>query len=190
MLILNCWAGNAEAIIFMGACNRFAISRFLLPYLIPKRVMRMVEDTWTATEETLSRRIELGTIRPDFMSPVLENNKSLYGKILSRPEILANAWLFVNAGSETTAGIMGGTIFYLLKTGSIGKATAEVREKFEKESEINAQSVAQLPYLLACLWETHRMYPAGLVGQAVVVPPQGASICGYWVPGQVSVRSR
>ena len=52
----------------------------------------MVEDTWTATEETLAHRIELGTDRPDFMSPVIENNRT-DGKGLSKPEILANAWL-------------------------------------------------------------------------------------------------
>ena len=145
----------------------------------------MVEDTWTATEETLARRIELGTDRPDFMSPVLENNRT-DGKGLSKPEVLANAWLIVNAGSETTAGILGGTIYYLLSTGSIRKAITEVREKFGKESDINAQSVAKLPYLFGLFVGDSPHVSCGCCGQAIVVPPQGAAICGYWIPGNVS----
>ncbi|KAL2050379.1 hypothetical protein ABVK25_009351 [Lepraria finkii] len=117
------------------------------------------------------------------MSPVLKNNRT-DGKGLSKPEILAKAWLIVNAGSEITAGILGGTIYYLLSTGLIRKAIIEVREKFGKESGITAQ----LPYLLACLWEAHRMYPAGVVGQAVDVPPQGAAICECWIPGNTGIR--
>ena len=180
--------GSFEAIVFMGACQRFTISRIFLSYLIPKRYKEMIEDHWEATEETLARRIELGTKRRDFMSPVLENN--IDGKGLNRHEILSNAWLFVNAGSETTAGILSATIYYLARDPRIlSIITAEVRGRFSDESQINAQSVAQLPYLLACLSETNRILPAALMGQAVLVPPQGATICGYWVPGNVGMLS-
>ena len=71
---VNMVFGSFEAVVFMGACHRFTISRILLPYLIPKRYKEMIEDHWKATEETLARRIELGTNRRDYMSPVLENN--------------------------------------------------------------------------------------------------------------------
>ena len=180
--------GSFEAIVFMGACHRFTISRIFLPYLIPKKYKEMIEDHWKATEETLARRIELGTNRRDFMSPVLENN--IDGQGLNRHEILSNAWLFVNAGSESTAGILSATIYYLARDLRIlSIITDEVRGRFSDESQIDAQSVAQLPYLLACLAETNRIMPAALMGQAVLVPPQGATICGYWVPGNVGVLS-
>ena len=185
---VNMVFGSFEAVVFMGACHRFTISRIFLPYLIPKKYKEMIEDHWKATEETLARRIELGTNRRDFMSPVLENN--IDGQGLDRHEILSNAWLFVNAGSETTAGILSATIYYLARNPRIlSIITDEVRGRFSDQSQIDAQSVAQLPYLLACLSETNRILPAALMGQAVVVPPQGATICGYWVPGNVGVLS-
>ena len=180
--------GSFEAIVFMGACNRFTISRIFLSYLTPKRYKETIQDHWKATEETLARRIELGTNRRDFMSPVLENNIDDRG--LNRHEMLSNAWLFINAGSESTAGILSATIYYLARDPRIlSIITAEVRGRFSDESQINAQSVAQLPYLLACLSETNRILPAVLMGQAVLVPPQGATICGYWVPGNVGMLS-
>ncbi len=180
--------GSFEALVFMGACNRFTISRIFLPYLIPKKHKAMIEDHWNATEEALTRRMELGTKRRDLMSPVLENNVD--GKGLNRHEILSNAWLFVNAGSETTAGILSATIYYLARDPRIMSiVTAEIRGRFSDESQINVQSVAQLPYFLACLSETNRILPAALIGQAVLVPSQGATICGYWVPGKVGMLS-
>ena len=149
----------------------------------------MIEDHWNATEETLARRIESGTNGRDFMTPVLEDNMDSKG--LSRHEILSNAWLFVNAGSETTAGILSATIYYLARDQRIlSIITAEVRGKFSDECQMNAQSVAELPYLLACLSETNRILPVALLGQAVLVPPQGATICGYWVPGNVGMLPR
>ena len=180
--------GSFEAVVFMGACNWLTISRIFLPYLIPKKHKGMIEDHWNATDETLTRRIKLGTKRRDLMSPVLENNVD--GKGLNRPEILSNAWLFVNAGSESTAGILSASIYYLARDSRVMSIiTAEVRGRFSNESQINAQSVAQLPYLLACLSETNRILPAALIGQAVLVPSQGATICGYWVPGKVGMLS-
>ena len=178
--------GSFETLVFMGVCDRFTVSRIFLPYLIPKRYKKMIEDHWTATEETLARRFESGTKRRDFMTPVLEDNVD--GKGLSQHEILSNAWLFINAGSETTAGILSATIYYLARDQRIlSIITAEVRGKFSDECQMNAQSVADLPYLLACLSETNRILPAALIGQAVLVPPQGATICGYWVPGNVGM---
>lgn len=43
--------------------------------------------------------------------------------------------------------------------------------------------VNSLPYLLAVLEESLRIYPPVPVALNRVVPPDGASICGRWVPG-------
>ncbi|KAK0507255.1 hypothetical protein JMJ35_010293 [Cladonia borealis] len=162
--------GSIEAIVFMGACHRFTISRTLLTYLIPKRYKKMFEDHWKATEETLACRIKLGTNRHDFMSPILENN--IDGKGLNRHEMLSNAWHFINAGSGTTAGILSATVYFLAR-----------------DPKILSIITAELPYLLYCLSETNRIMPVVLMSQAVLVPPRGATICGYWVPGNTGVTN-
>ena len=45
----------------------------------------------------------------------------------------------------------------------------------------------RLPYLLAVLEEALRHYPPVPVALSRVTPPEGASVCGVWVPGDVMV---
>lgn len=177
---------SLEAFTYMAICNRFTLSRKLFPYLVPKRFKKMIEDHWAATNEKVSQRLERGTERPDFMSPVITFNSESKG--LTQGEIQSNASLFLIAGSDSVATILSGTTYYLLQNpAAMKQVVEEVLGAFESEAEINAQSVARLPYLLACLAETNRIYPTGLTGQAMIVPPEGGMIGGDWIPGGVSL---
>jgi cytochrome P450 len=178
--------GNLKGITFMGACNRFTIPRYILPFLIPKRIKQMMNDHWAATTANVDRRLKLGTDRPDFMSPILRHNNDEKAS-LRREELMSNASLFVIAGSEAVATNLVGTTYYLLQNPNImRKIREEVDSAFTSEDQITPQSVANLPYLQACLSETNRIYPGALTGQAMKVPPAGDAICGIWVPGGVS----
>ena len=178
--------GNLKGICLMGACNRFVIPRYLLPFLIPKRITRMINDHWAATTANVERRLSLGTGRPDFMSPIIEQNKGDKRK-LEHEEMMSNGSLFVIAGSESIATNLSGTTYHLLKNPDTMRwIRAEVDSAFASEDEITPDSVSHLPYLIACLAETNRLYPTALTGQAMVVPPLGDNICGQWVPGGVS----
>ena len=186
---LHSWAsmitGFLEADICLGACNRFYAFQRFLPYLIPEKTRLMMRDHWAATVEKVSRRIKLGARRPDFISPILKYNEE--GKGLTQGEIQSNASLFIVAGSDSVATVLTGTTYYLLQNHeALRKLTDEVRSAFKTEKEINAQSVARLPYMLACLDETSRIYPTILTGQAVVVPPEGDVVGNDWIPGGVS----
>ena len=64
--------------------------------------------------------------------------------------------------------------------------TAEIRNTFANESEINLISVNSLKYQLAVLDETLRMYPPVPTGLPRRVPGDGAMISGHWVAGGVS----
>lgn len=177
--------GVLQFVIYIGACNRFYISRRILPLLIPRRVKQMVADNWTTTAEKVGQRMELGTRRPDFMSEILKFNDEKMG--LSLDEIRSNAYLFIVAGSDTTKSTLAGTTFHLLQNPAImKKLTDEVCGAFKSEAELNGQRVSKLPYLVACLDETLRTYPPALSGQAVVVPSRGETIGNHWVPGGVS----
>ena len=178
--------GNLKGICLMEACNRFAIPRYILPFLIPKRITRMINDHWAATTANVERRLSLGTSRSDFMSPIIEQNKGDKRK-LEHEEIMSNASLFVIAGSESIATNLSGTTYHLLKNPvAMRRIKAEVDSAFTSEDEITPDSVSHLPYLIACLAETNRIYPTALTGQAMVVPPPGGNICGQRVPGGVS----
>lgn len=177
--------GFLKADICLGACNRFSALQRILPYLIPEQTRRMRNDHWAATAEKLTRRMKLGAQRPDFISPIMKYNEE--GKGLTLGEIQSNASLFIVAGSDSVATVLTGTTFYLLQNPEImRKLTDEVRTTFKTEEEIDAQSVARLPYMLACLDETNRIYPTILTGQAVIVPAEGDVVGKDWIPGGVS----
>ena len=178
--------GNLKGISFMGACNRFTILQYILPSLIPKSIKRMIDEHWAATTANVDRRLELGTDRPDFMSPIIKHNNDEKAS-LRHEEMMSNASLFVIAGSESVATNLSGTTYYLLQNSdAMRRITEEIDLAFTSEDQITPQSVANLPYLQACLSETNRIYPTALTGQAVRVPPAGDTICGQWVPGGVS----
>ncbi len=185
---LHSWAnmicGFLKADVCLGACNRFSALQRVLPYLIPKQTRLMMKDHWAATTEKVSRRMELGARRPDFISPIMKYNEE--GKGLSLGEIQSNASLFIVAGSDSVATVLTGTIFYLIQHPEVmKKLTDEVRSTFKTEAEIDSRTVNRLPYMIACLDETNRIYPTILTGQAVVVPPEGDMMGETWIPGGV-----
>jgi len=53
------------------------------------------------------------------------------------------------------------------------------------EDAIYAKSVANLPFLNACIEKALRIFPPAPIGLPRIVPKDGATIDGYWVPGEV-----
>ena len=177
--------GNLKGLVYITAGSRFPIFKRFLPLLIPKHIVNQINDHWQYTAQKLEQRMRLEEERPDFLSPILKNNTD--GKGISRDEILSNIGLFVVAGSESIATNLSGATWFLLRNPEMmKKLNEEVHGAFKCEREINTQSVAQLPYLLAVLAETNRMYPTALTGQACTVWSGGDTIDGNWVPGNVS----
>ena len=67
----------------------------------------------------------------------------------------------------------------------MSKLRKEVHSAFTSEEQTTPQRVNELPFLLACLAETSRVYPTGRSDQPVVVPQDGAAIYGMQVLGGV-----
>ena len=80
---------------------------------------------------------------------------------MSHSELAANADLLMIAGSETTATLLAGVTFWLLKTpAALRRLTQEVRSTFDSDTDITFRAVStKLPYMLACLEEGLRLYP-------------------------------
>lgn len=97
--------------------------------------------------------------RADFMESLLK-----YGdekEPISDAELGSNAHILFMAGSETTSTLLAGATYYLLRNPEVmAKAVAEVRQAFDAEEDITFSTASvRLPYMLACLEETLRMYP-------------------------------
>lgn len=66
------------------------------------------------------------------------------------------------AGSETTASLLSGVVYHLLKNPSIlERLVKEIRTTFPTEDSINMTSVTSLKYELAVLEEGLRIFPPG-----------------------------
>ncbi|KAL2071881.1 hypothetical protein VTL71DRAFT_13116 [Oculimacula yallundae] len=134
--------------------------------------------------KTLSR-LSMDKDRRDVMGAILRHNVN---GDMSQGELGTNAGCLIIAGSESTATLMSGLVFYLHSTPRVlSLLQQEIREGFASPSEITFESVAKLPYLQACIDEALRLYPPIPCGLPRQVPLGGIIIDGKFVPENTSV---
>jgi cytochrome P450 len=161
----------------------------LFKYIVPKKVKEQSAMMVGYSADTTRTRIAKGALeeKKDFLSYML---KAKDEKGLSEAEIISNARILVIAGSETTATLLSGTKYWLLKSPeAYRKVTEEVRKTFASEEDISVQKVtSQLPYMMACLEEGFRMYPPvpSCLPRRTRVGTGITKIDGYEVPEDVS----
>jgi cytochrome P450 len=178
--------GGIKAIVIALELSRYPPMKSVLFRLFGKTVSAARKKSTQFTKERVDHRVASSTDRLDFLGYILRHK----GKEteMSRAEIEATSGILVLAGSETTATLLSGTVYYLLQNPQIKqKLVAEIRDGFTKEDEINITTVSQLPYLLATLEEGMRIYPPVTLGSPRVVGEEGAVIGGYHVPPHVSI---
>ena len=169
---------------FLSSLKRYGI-KSMMAVLVPKGLLNKRREQLQLTEQKVMKRLEQGTGRPDFMSHILRHNDEKGMKV---PEIIVNSALLIVAGSETTATLLSGATYHLLKNPRVmEKLKKEIREAFGEEKDIDIAGVNGLEYLLAVLDEAMRMYPPVPTGLPRRVPGDGDVINDRWVPGGVCV---
>lgn len=122
--------------------------------------------------------------QPTFSSYIRANGDPK--STLSEEEILSNHSFMMMAGSETTATLLSGCTFFILRSPRVyKKLSQEIRNSFSLSSEISFSSLADIAYLRAVLQETLRMYPPLPLGMPRVVPSGGSTVSGRFVPEKV-----
>lgn len=165
------------------------LSPILKPLVIQKELIERRERNNEMSMEKVARRLAKKTDRTDLISLMLRENDP-NKEPLSRPEIETNAAVIIIAGSETTATLLSGATFHLLKNPeTYKKLTKEIRGAFGSPEEISIASTLNLPYLQAVVEESLRMYPPAAAGFARQVPEGGRIISNHYVPGGVRVPS-
>lgn len=107
---------------------------------------------------------------------------------LTDAELIANSDLLMVAGSETTATLLSGVTYWLLRTPhALKRATEEVRNAFDSEDSITFNGVrAKLPYMSACLEEALRLFPPVPLSLSRTVPKgPPVQIAGLTIPEKV-----
>ncbi|KAK1842688.1 benzoate 4-monooxygenase cytochrome p450 [Colletotrichum chrysophilum] len=165
--------------------------RWIVMPIIARDAEKGFRDMFTYTRSAVQRRIDIdGELdRRDFMQGLLRGKDEKL--INSMEEIITNANTIFVAGSDTTATLMTAATFYLLSTPEAYKrAVTEVRSAFQSAAEINfTNATARLPYLLAVLNETFRLYPPVPSVNERMVPDTGERIYveDYYLPPHTCV---
>ena len=137
------------------------------------------------TEEAVKLRIETKTERPDFLH-FMQRDIGSVGDRLSFDELVSNAGALISAGSETTATLLSGATYHLLRNPEVmDKLRQEIRSSFNSDKEITTVAVSGLKYLHAVIEEALRCYPPVPTGLPRIIPKGGEVLLGRYVPENV-----
>jgi len=101
-------------------------------------------------------------------------------------ELIANASVIIGAGAETSASILTAVTSLLIDhPDQLNKLTVEVRSAFRAESQITADAVSRLPFLVACIDEALRLFPQ-TGAPSLRLTDRNTTIAGIPVPQNVS----
>ncbi|GFF65623.1 isotrichodermin C-15 hydroxylase [Aspergillus lentulus] len=171
-----------RAATYANVARRLPGSLSLLKLITPKHVITQKDTHIALTTQKVKARLGKTNDRPDFFSNILKHENTEKG--FSFQELVTNGSTLIIAGSETTATLLSGVTYLLLKSPRVlSKLQDEIRSTFTDESEINLESCNKLQYCLAVLTEALRVYPPVAPGLPRIVDAQGDMIAGNWVPG-------
>lgn len=173
---------NMKALAWTNVAKQVPGLTRLLMKLAPKDVIEKSLAHVELCKRQATKRLAENTDRPDIMSYIIRHNDKVTG--MSVPEIQANSYVLIIGGSETTATLLSGAVYFLLRNPSVmAKLTSEIRTAFKAESEISFVTVSKLQMFIAVLAESLRIYPPVPWKLARAVPPSGAIVDGSFVPG-------
>ena len=152
-----------------------------------------VEKVKRVAFEQVKQRFEPdGTPKEEVRSDMLN---SFIRRGLSRERASEESILNLTAGSDTTATTMRATLLnimtsprlYQLLTAEIDDAITNGTIPLEEGEVVSEDQSKQLPFLQATIKEGIRWYPVVAAEMSKLVPPQGDTICGYFIPGGTKV---
>ncbi|KAJ5373922.1 Cytochrome P450 oxidoreductase [Penicillium concentricum] len=130
---------------------------------------------------------QLVTGPSSFVQRLLEHQVAHPDSITDR-ELNTHAFGNVTAGADTTAIAMRTIMFNVIKHPEIYDTLCrEIREEARLTIPITYGAASTLPYLDAVIKEALRIHPPNGVMFGRTVPPEGATICGKFMPGGTEV---
>ncbi|KAI9929328.1 hypothetical protein MW887_000796 [Aspergillus wentii] len=173
---------------YLKASDSYPLFCKALLLFLPKGFLEGWKNQIHHASTTVQKRLNNPPARDrgDFMDSMLRHQGQKDG--LVQHELEANSNILIIAGSETTATLLSGVTYWLLRTPeALAKATKEVRLAMKNEADITFHNVTtQLPYMLSCIDEAFRMYPPVPSGlQRMTLSP--VCISGYELPARTKV---
>jgi cytochrome P450 len=174
---------------YLEAGHAYPLLLKLLMLFTPKSLIEARDRKEKHAADTVNKRLNNKALhgRGDFMDAMLRNRGEKQG--LNDAELVANASTLITAGSETTATVLSGITYFLLRNpDKLKRVTDEVRSSFESEDDIVFTTASsRLPYMIACFQEALRLYPPVPTGMPRMTPTSGLTdISGHNIPPNVS----
>ncbi|KAF2195526.1 cytochrome P450 [Zopfia rhizophila CBS 207.26] len=167
--------------------RHYPLLNWVLGFAVPRRVKEKAEEHWQLVLDKVDKRLREETERPDFIAEWRKRKGK--EESMELDELYANAFLIIIAGSETIATTISGITNRLVRNPEkLEMLAEEVRSRIEKEEDMTIAKLKELPYLSAVIWEGFRMCNPTPVGLPRLSPPEGGTVCGHWVPGNVFVN--
>jgi cytochrome P450 len=166
----------------MGLLHHYPFLRSIIRTFRPKDAAEKRNKHFQYCVDRVTKRLEKGRESEgiDLWTLVLRQ-KEEHG--LTRDEMDSNASIFMVAGTETTATLLSGLTYLLLKNPEpMRRLVTEVRTAFATRADMSLEAIAALPYVNACVKEALRIYPPVATGFPRLTPADGSTICGYYVP--------
>ncbi|KAF2823032.1 cytochrome P450 [Ophiobolus disseminans] len=161
----------------------------LLGLLVPAEIRAQGETHLNFAAEKVDKRMARKTDRPDIWTYVMKGSDT-EGKGLAPSELYSNGQVFMLGGTETTATLLSGLTYLLLKNPEkLKRLTQEVRNAFKSFNDMTMTRISQLEYLQACIDEGLRLYPPVAGSVPRIAPECGAKVCGRWVPSGTTVQN-
>lgn len=155
------------------------LKKFLL-LMTPKETLQGFQSHIELVKHKALHRLGMKTDRMDLMSKMAAPEGGL-----TQEEFIASGDTVLLGGSETTATLLSGLTFFLLKhPKALKKLVDEIRTTFSSEEEIDFQAVNSLSYMLACIDEAFRLYPP-VPGALLRRTREPDTIAGQSVPRNV-----
>jgi cytochrome P450 len=145
----------------------------ILPLLVPKSMKAKRDAHMKFAEDRVRERLERKTDRPDLWGLITGGPDKKKAQ-LSLDQMVGNAALFMVVGSETTATVLSGTPYLLLKSPRcMRRLKKEIHDNFISKEEMTIEALPKLRYMTAVLDEAIRVYPGAPETLARLVPIGG-----------------
>ena len=127
------------------------------PRLVTKSMKARRDAHMKFAEDRVRERSEWKTDRPDLWGLIMDASDEKKAR-LSLDQMVGNAALFMVVGSETTATVLSGTLYLLLKNPKfMEKLKQEVHNNSSSKEEMAIEALPKLTYLSAVLDEVMRI---------------------------------
>ncbi|KAI0412481.1 isotrichodermin C-15 hydroxylase [Xylaria grammica] len=154
---------------------------------IPRAMMEHQKGAVAFGAASARRRMAQNTDRPDFMSYMMKHNDD-GSKGMSQTELELAAITFIVAGSETTATMISGTMYLLLRNPAVlSDLTKKIRSDFPTKSDLTGTNLQKHKYLNSVLKEGLRLYPPAPDTLFRTTKDRTAIVAGKLVPPHTSI---